>query len=115
LNGSCVDAQPSEQQHVMKQIYAGTEWYHARQEPETSWRGVLEKRDVPVGPATRLSLLYVLVTPDRQVPVYAANAEHLLTSYVGRQVLAHAKLVDLTNEGYGLELRFGSIEISESE
>jgi hypothetical protein len=112
FDGSCANGQPTEQHHVMKQIYAGTEWYRVRQEPEKSLRGVLAKRDVPVGPATRMGLLYILVTSDRLVPVYAANAEHLLAPYVGRPVVVYGKLVDLTNEGYGLELWIGSIEFS---
>jgi hypothetical protein len=99
----------------MTQIYAGIDWYRARPELEKQWQGVLRKRDAPVGPATRAALMYVLVTKDSQIRVYAANVEKQLAPFVGRQVLVYGKLVDLTDEGFGQELWIGSMRATESE
>ncbi|MBD0345175.1 MAG: hypothetical protein ICV63_10210 [Coleofasciculus sp. Co-bin14] len=99
----------------MTQIYSGSEWYRSRPELEKQWRGVLQKRDAPVGPATRDALKYVLITEDSQLPVYAANVEQQLAPFVGHQVLVNGKLVGLANEGFGQELWIGSIKAIESD
>ena len=95
------------------EIYAETDWYRDRPEPEELWRGVLQEREVPRGPATRAALLYTLVSEDGQLPVYAANAERQLAPFVGRQVLVSGKLVDLSDESFGQELWIAAIEVVE--
>jgi len=101
---------------MMAEIFAGTEWYRARPEPEREWRGLLRDRDVPMGPASRTSLTYALITNDQKHhPVYAANLGRQLAPYVGRAVIMRAKLVDLSGEGYGQELWIASITALEAE
>lgn len=92
------------------EVYADKDWYAARPDPEKTWRGVLWRREVPAGPSARTALTFALATGDRHLPVYAANAEHLLAEFVGRRVVAVGKLVDLSPEGYGEELWLGSLE-----
>lgn len=100
----------------MTEIFARTEWYRARPEPEREWRGVLRDRDVPTGPASRTALSYALITNDQKLhPVYAANVEKQLAPYVGRAVIMRAKLVDLSGEGYGQELWAASIRSVEAD
>jgi hypothetical protein len=101
---------------MMTEIFGATEWYRARPEPEREWRGVLRKQDVPMGPASRTSLSYALITNDpKHHSVYAANVEKQLAPYVGRAVILRAKLVDLSGEGYGQELWIASIRSVEAE
>jgi hypothetical protein len=98
------------QEAVMTEIFAGTDWYRARPEPEMEWRGVIRHRDVVIGPASRTSVTYTLITNDQKhYPVYAANAEGQLVPYAGRAVIVRAKLVDLRAEGFGEELWIASI------
>ena len=97
------------QRKVVTKIYADAEWYRDRRESEKTWRGVLQKRDTPLGPATRPSQSYVLVTNKARLPVYAANVDEQLAPYVGRRVVVRGKLVDLTRDGFGEELWVASI------
>lgn len=99
----------------MVAIFAEADWYVASPEPEKLWEGELRARDLPSGPATRASLNYLLITPDRQLPVYAANVSERLAPFVGHHLLVRGKLIDLTKEGYGSELWIGCIESSEPE
>jgi hypothetical protein len=99
----------------MTEIYAGADWYVSRPEQEELWQGVLRERNVPLGPATRAALGYVLVTQDRELGVYAANVERQLASFVGQRVLVHGKLVDLSDEGFGQELWIASIQVGGSK
>jgi hypothetical protein len=99
----------TKQKRVVTKIYADAEWYCDRRESEKSWRGVLQKRDAPLGPATRPSQSYVLVTNKTRLPVYAANVDGQLAPYVGRRVVVRGKLVDLTRDGFGEELWVASI------
>ncbi len=112
---SRTNALTNKQEVVMTQVYAGADWYRSHPESEKPLQGVLQKRDAPVGPATRGGLEYLLVTEDRQIPVYAANVERQLVAFVGRQVLVYGKLVPLSNEGFEQELWIGSIKAIESE
>jgi hypothetical protein len=98
----------------MTEIYAGADWYVSRPEQEELWQGVLRERNVPLGPATRAALRYVLVTQDHELGVYAANVERQLASFVGQRVLVHGKLVDLSDEGFGQELWIASIKVGGS-
>lgn len=92
------------------EIYAGEAWYRARSEPEVLWRGVLQPREVELGPGARQALLYQLITEEGDLAVYAANAQPRLEPLVGRQVSVVGKLVDLSDEGLGQELWIASIE-----
>jgi len=98
----------------MTDIFAGTEWYCAQPEPERTWRGLLEEREVPHGPATRIALGYSLVTDQGSFPVYSANAEQQLAPFSGLRVMVWGKLVDLSREGFGRELWIASIRTIES-
>jgi hypothetical protein len=94
-------------------VYAQADWYRERPEREAEWRGVLRRRDVPVGPATRSALAFVFVAEGREVDVYAASAERSLEPFVDRRVVARGKIVDLSGEGYGMELWLASIAAEE--
>ncbi len=52
---------------------------------------------------------YELVTDVESFPVYAPDHNRELEPFVGRQVVVPAKVVDLSNEGFGTELWIGSI------
>jgi hypothetical protein len=94
-------------------VYAQADWYRERPEREVEMRGVLRRRDVPLGPGTRPALSFMLVADGREIDVYAATAERRLAPFVGRRVLATGKLVDLSGEGYGMELWLASIAAEE--
>jgi hypothetical protein len=100
-----------EEKPLMTEIFAQADWYRERPEPEREWRGVLQERDQPVGPATRMGLRYTLVTEEGQIPVYAASVEGQLAAYVGQQVLVRGKLIDLSG---GEELWIATIQRTES-
>lgn len=104
LRVGCVEQKP-----VMQEIYEVMDWYRARPEPEAQWRGRVEQCESPVGPNTRLGLDYTLDTGAGQIPIYAANVQTELASFVGHEVLIVGKLIDLTKEGFGQELWIGGI------
>lgn len=97
----------------MTDVFAQADWYRGRPERETEMRGVLRRREVPLGPAARTALTFVLVADGREIDVYAARAERTLAPFVGRRVVATGKLVDLSSEGYGIELWLASIAAEE--
>jgi hypothetical protein len=99
----------------MTPIYAEEHWYRAMPEPEERWLGVLRKRDVVVGPGTRIGLHYELATETLRVPVYATGLDTELANYVGREVMITGKLVDLTDEAFGQELWIGAMGAVEAE
>lgn len=90
-------------------VYAKAEWYRARAEPEQLWRGILVKRDSPVGPNTRNALKYTLRIGKEDLAVYAAGVEERLASFVDQEVSVRGKLVDLREEGFGKEMWIASI------
>lgn len=98
----------------MSDIFGKAEWYIDRPEPEQEWSGVLREREVSAGPASRVAVIYTLVSEDKRLPVYAANVERQLASYVGFPVILRGKLVDLSDEGYEKELWIASIRKVES-
>jgi hypothetical protein len=94
----------------MTEVYARTDWYRSRPEPERVWSGMLQERSEVLGPGSRGGLAYTLIIEQGWLNVYAANVKEVLESFVGRQVLIRGKLVDLRNEGEGQELWIASIE-----
>jgi hypothetical protein len=54
--------------------------------------------------------IYALVTNDRELDVYAAQADATLAPLEGLWVVAMGKLVDLSGEGFGEELWLASID-----
>jgi hypothetical protein len=94
----------------MTQIYAGADWYRDRPEPEREWRGVLRERHVSAGPAARPALAFELVTNEGTLPIYAAGVEPQLAPFVGLKVVVRGKRVDLTSEGYGMELWISALQ-----
>jgi hypothetical protein len=95
---------------AMTQIYARADWYRERPEPEREWRGVFRDRHVSAGPAGRPSLAFELVTQEGALPIYAAGVKPQLAPFVGLEVVARGKKVDLTNEGYGPELWISALQ-----
>lgn len=93
----------------MTDIYATADWYQNQPEPENVWRGLLMRRELIRGPATRLGLSFELVTDKGSVPVYASGAEDRLDPFVGCRVFVRGKLVDLSQEGYGQELWIATV------
>jgi len=91
------------------EIYAGTDWYRARPEPEEERRGVLRTRDNPAGPASRPALRYALDSGGEVIAVYAPQPSRQLASLAGQVVVVYGKVVDLSNEGFGKELWIGSV------
>jgi hypothetical protein len=91
-------------------IYADTDWYAERPEQEREWRGVLHRRERGIGPDTRTALTYALGTSDRELDVYAAQADAILAPLEGLRVVAKGKLVDLSGEGHGTELWLASVD-----
>jgi len=94
----------------MTEVYARTDWYRSRPEPERVWSGALQERSEVLGPGSRGGLAYTLITEQAWLNVYAANVKEVLEPFVGRQVLIRGKLVNLRNEGEGQELWIASIE-----
>ncbi len=90
-------------------IFAQQVWYLDRPEPEQVWQGVLEPREVVHGPNTRDALRFALVTPDGDLPVYAAGVENVLSRYSGQNVSIIGRWVDLSAEGFSTELWIGTI------
>jgi len=88
----------------MSDVYGSMEWYRERSEPEQLFRGVLESRETPLGPAGRGALIYELTTNAGSLAIYAPGDGKKLKPYVGRQVVVRAKLIDLSSEGFGPEL-----------
>lgn len=96
-------------------VFAQRSWYRERPEAERRWTGRLEERPREGGPAARLGLGFEIDTVDGPLPVYAAGAEHLLRPLAGRRVLLVGKRVDLTNEGFGVEIWPASVrEVAEA-
>lgn len=94
---------------AMTEVFAGMDWYRARPEPEEEYRGTLRRREVVAGPAARTALRYNLVTETVPFAVYAPEHDQTLEPYVGHSVAVRAKLVNLTAEGFGIELWIGAI------
>ena len=92
------------------EIFEQEPWYRARPELERSWSGTLRRRSVIAGPNARTALRYSLITPGGVLAVYAPTDR--LETFVDTAVVVHAKLIDLTHEGFGLELWPGSIAAS---
>ena len=92
------------------EVHGRSDWYTERAEPERTWRGVLRRREPPVGPDARTALTYTFISTDGEIDVYAAHVEEILAPLVGLLVMARGKLIDLSDEGYGAELWVGSIE-----
>ena len=88
----------------MSEVYGTMDWYQARPEREQMFQGGLQTRDLPVGPAGRTALRYVLMTHTEPLDVYVPEDGGVLERFIGRQVVVRAKLVDLSGEGFGNEL-----------
>lgn len=94
------------------EIYAGRDWYLDRPEPEEDFRGVLETRPPPGGPAARALLTHVLVGGEERLPLYVVpEAAERVEPFVGREVVVRGKRVDLSAEGHGIELWAGSVRV----
>jgi len=70
---------------------------------------------MPAGPAARTALRYELVTDAESFAVYAPGEGRELEPFIGQQVVARAKLIDLSSEGFGTELWIGSIGLVSTE
>lgn len=89
-------------------LHAEAEWYRSRREAEREWHGRLERRKVVTGPGARTALRYALFITRETLPVYDPDGTRL-EPFVGQEVVARGKRVDLTSEGFGPELWIASI------
>ena len=101
------------QKKAATEVFGCADWYRSRPEPESVWRGTLEKRDAAVGPGMRGGLAFILLADQGRLEVYAANVESILAPFTGRLVQARGKLVDLSGEGDEAELWIASIETND--
>ncbi|MBA3451124.1 MAG: hypothetical protein H0T18_07925 [Chloroflexia bacterium] len=95
----------------MSEVYASAAWYRDRPERELQFSGELVSRNDPVGPSGRAALQFDLLTENGPLPVYAPDNAHLLAPFAGQQVVVRAKLIDLSDEGFGPELWIAAIGI----
>lgn len=80
-------------------------WYDDRAEPEQTVSGVLKALPTSSTPGGRDRLRFRLVVVDGEsVAVYGPALEDHLRRLVDRPVVLVGKMVDLSDEGYGLEL-----------
>jgi len=79
-------------------------WYDDRTEPEQSVSGVLRAAGTPSTPGGRDRLPYRLLVDSELVAVYGPALEGRLDDLVDQHVVLVGKMVDLSDEGFGLEL-----------
>lgn len=80
-------------------------WYEERTEPEETYRGKLVTRVPVISPGGRTRLLYELEIGDEApLAIYAPEIEETLERLTDRDVELVGKLVDLSSEGFGVEL-----------
>jgi hypothetical protein len=100
----------TEQRVSMTKIFADEIWYRERREPERDWEGVLAEREMGTGPNTRTAQGHILRADDRSLLVYTPSLRATLKPFVDRRVRVVAKLIDLSDEGFGEELWPGWIQ-----
>ena len=83
-------------------------WYDDRPEPEQSVSGVLKVTSISSTPSGRDRLAYRLLANGGLIPVYGPAFEDRLDQMVDQKIVLVGKLVDLSGEGFGLELWIGS-------
>lgn len=106
---AAVAASPDSRRDGSTIIFEHEPWYRSRPEPESAWKGTLERREVVLGPAARTALRYALLAERGALPVYAPQPDGRLEPFVGSPVVIRGKLVDLASEGLGTELWPGAI------
>ena len=96
---------------------ASSGWYSERPEPEVTLIGTLHHRVSGIGPGNRLGLAYELEQADgKLLPVYVPTADESLRPLIGHSTELTGKLVDLSAEGFGVELWIGDASaITEAE
>jgi hypothetical protein len=94
----------------MGDIYGSAPWYQERPEPEEILEGLLIEAPPGTGPGEPRALRFVLATPGRKYPVYAAGREEKLARLVGWRLRVWGKRVDLSAEGLGVELWIGTVD-----
>ena len=93
-------------------IFAGEPFYLEAEPPEQLFTGTLRRRDIVQGPGTRRHA-YRLISADRELDLYATSyAARRLAPWIGRRVRIQGKLIDLSKEGFGLELWVGEIRLA---
>jgi hypothetical protein len=93
------------------EVFASRPWYRERPEPEEELEGLLlAAPPAALGPASRGTVGFILQTPGADHPVYSAGMDDVLRSLGGRRVRVRAKLVDLSSEGFGVELWVARVE-----
>lgn len=78
-------------------------WYYDRAEPEQTVSGVLRAAAVQSTPGGRDRLPYRLLVDGDLVAIYGPALEARLDELVDQPVVLVGKMVDLSNEGFGLE------------
>ena len=85
-------------------------WYYERPEEEATFRGVLVALEPVTSPGGRTRLLFELqVSGGFSLPIYGPKFEAALSEHVGREVSVVGKVVDLSDEGFGVELWIGRV------
>ena len=83
-------------------------WYETRPEPEEVFQGSLRASTPVVSPSGRTRLLFELeIVSGERLAIYAPTHEETLRTAVGREVVLVGKVVDLSSEGYAVELWLG--------
>jgi hypothetical protein len=98
-----------------QRVFANEGWYIERPEPEEQLAGTLEPVTVPLGPAGRPALSYLLRTAGEELPVYAAGVELILGSLAGCSVNVLGKRIDFSYAGFATELWIAEIEVNSSK
>jgi len=92
-------------------IYADQAFYREAAEPEQVLTGTLARHESPLGPANRPHSFRLQTDDGRLLDVYATPAAHeRLAPLVGARLRIRGKLVDLSREGFGVELWIGELE-----
>jgi hypothetical protein len=87
---------------------ASSAWYSERREPDVTLNGTLRRRVSGTGPGNRPGLAYELELADGKIlPVYGPTVHENLRPLIGHSTELTGKLVDLTAEGFGVELWIG--------
>ncbi|MEO5982349.1 MAG: hypothetical protein ABIQ13_08555 [Pedococcus sp.] len=84
-------------------------WYDDRPEPEQSISGVLRAASALSTPGGRDRLAYRLLADGDLIAVYGPAFEDRLDRLVDQPIVLVGKLVDLSGEGFGVELWVGSL------
>lgn len=96
-------------------LYADEPWYRQASGETAVVSGRLQRHAPPGGPGGRAALAFALETDGRTLPVYAPGRPAVLESLLGRRVAIEGRRVDLSDEGFGVELWPGRIRAGDAD